>query len=437
MRGTNRQVDLIPMAPSPTDADYPLSDELPETLLGYDQWVCWTEKERDGKLTKIPVDPNTGRYASATDSETWSSFETARSRAEADGLSGLGFVFTDDDPLVGVDLDDCRVPETGTALDWAEQIVDMLDSFTEVSPSGTGFHVILEGTLHGDRSRKGDVEIYETARFFTMTGAHVDGTPTTIEARTEELETVYEAFVAPDQEVNPDSSGTDGSSPVQNKKASSSTGDGSSDPVVDLSDEALLSKARNAKNGKKFDRLWRGNTRGYESQSEADMALCALLAFWTGSDMQRMDRLFRDSGLMREKWNEVHFSDGSTYGEKTVERAAMAVTDHYEPENASRKNRTPSGSVSDSKPVLSGDSPEIGEPSDPPVASGGDADPSPRKLLESIHELEAEVESLKAENEALRQELAEERAARKALEDENAEPEGESSRTGFWSLLPR
>jgi hypothetical protein len=140
---------------------------------------------------------------------------------------------------------------------------------------------------------------------------------------------------------------------------------------------------------------------------------------------------------MREKWNEVHFSDGSTYGEKTVERAAMAVTDHYEPENASRKNRTPSGSVSDSKPVLSGDSPEIGEPSDPPVASGGDADPSPRKLLESIQELEAEVESLKAENEALRQELAEERAARKALEDENAEPEGESSRTGFWSLLPR
>jgi primase-polymerase (primpol)-like protein len=411
------------MPSEPTPSDFPSPDSIPEALLGYDQWVCWTEKERDGKLTKIPVDPSTGRYASTTDSETWSSFEAARGRAERDGLSGLGFVFTDDDPVVGVDLDDCRVPETGTALDWAEQIVDMLDSFTEVSPSGTGFHVILEGTLPGDRSRKGDVEIYETARFFTMTGDHVDGTPTTIEARTGELETVYEEFVAPDQDVTTDSSGTDGSSPVQSEKASSSTGDGLSDPIVDLTDEALLSKARNAKNGEKFDRLWRGNTGGYESQSEADMALCALLAFWTGSDMQRMDRLVRDSGLMRQKWDEVHFSDGSTYGEKTV--------------NASRKNRTISASVSESTPALSGDSAELGEPSDPSAASGRDADASPRKLLESIQKLEAEVESLKAENKALRQELAEERAARKALEDENAEPEGESSRTGFWSLLRR
>jgi primase-polymerase (primpol)-like protein len=425
------------MPSAPTRSDFPPSDSIPETLLGYDQWVCWTEKERDGKLTKIPVDPNTGQYASATDSQTWSSFEAARTRAERDDLSGLGFVFTDDDPLVGVDLDDCRVPETGTALDWAEEIVDTLESFTEVSPSGTGFHVIVEGTLPGDRSRKGDVEIYESARFFTMTGAHVDGTPPTIEARTEELETVYEEFVAPDYEEGTDSSGTDGSSLVQSEKASSSTGDVSSDPIVDLSDEALLSKARNAKNGEKFDRLWRGNTGGYESQSEADMALCALLAFWTGSDMQRMDRLFRDSGLMREKWDEVHFSDGSTYGEKTVERAAMAVTEHYEPDNASRKNRTQSGSASESEPAPSGDSAEIGGPSDSSVASNEGTDASQRRLLESIKELEAEVESLKAENEALRQEIAEERAARKALDDENSDPESEPSRTGFWSLLRR
>jgi FtsZ-binding cell division protein ZapB len=167
------------------------------------------------------------------------------------------------------------------------------------------------------------------------------------------------------------------------------------------------------------------------------MALCALLAFWTGSDIQRMDRLVRDSGLMRQKWDEVHFSDGSTYGEKTVERAAMTVTDHYEPENASRKNRTISASVSESTPAQSGDSAELGEPSDPPAESSESADTSQRKLLESIRELQVELKALKAENETLRQALAEERAARKALEDENSEPEGESNRTGFWRLLRR
>jgi len=435
MDGTNRQVDVTPMSPSSTDADHPTSDRLPETLLGYDQWVCWTEKERDGNLTKIPVDPGTGRYASATDSDTWSSFEQARNRAESDDLSGLGFVFTDEDPLVGVDLDDCRVPETDTTLDWAEDIVETLDSFTEISPSGTGFHVILKGTLPGDRSRKGDVEIYETDRFFTVTGAHVDSTPETIEAQPEALATVYEEFVTPDQGTTAERSSTDDSTPVQREKASSSTGDESSDPLVDLSDEALLSKARHAKNGEKFDRLWRGDTSGYDSQSEADMALCALLAFWTGSDVQRMDRLFRDSGLMREKWDEVHFSDGSTYGEKTVERAAMAVTDHYEPANASRKNRTDSDPVPEETPAQSGDSSEFGSETDSEVTQAEFGASRHRALLESIQQLEAGIERLKTENEALKQDLAEERARRAAAEETTSNPDDESRRLGFWSLL--
>ena len=422
------------MSSPSSDSDLPASETIPDTLLGYEQWVCWTEKERDGKLTKIPVDPSTGRYASATDSATWNSFEAAHSRAETDDLSGLGFVFTDDDPLVGVDLDDCRIPETETALDWAEEIVDTLDSFTEISPSGTGFHVILEATLPGDRSRKGDVEIYETDRFFTVTGTHVEGTPETVEARPEGLATVYEAFVAPDQAASDASSSTDGSPPLGRKKTSISTGGESSEPIVDLSDEALLSKARNAKNGEKFDRLWRGSTSGYDSQSEADMALCALLAFWTGSDVQRMDRLFRDSGLMREKWDEVHFSDGSTYGEKTVERAAMAVTEHYEPESASRKTDDQTAPEAGSTPAQSVDSSEIGEQG----VTTGERDKvgksEQRALLDSIQTLEAEVRSLKEENEALRQELAEERAARKAAE---SDAETESDRNGFWNLLRR
>ena len=88
----------------------------------------------------------------------------------------------------------------------------------------------------------------------------------------------------------------------------------------------------NASNGAKFERLWKGNTGGYDSQSEADMALCNLLAFWTGGDQTRIDELFRQSGLLREKWDEVHYADGSTYGEKTIERAVQNTSAFYDPE---------------------------------------------------------------------------------------------------------
>ena len=105
---------------------------------------------------------------------------------------------------------------------------------------------------------------------------------------------------------------------------------------VDLDDKKLLKKARRASNGPKFERLWAGNTGGYESNSEADMALCCLLAFWSGGDQKQMDRLLRQSGLLREKWDEVHYADGSTYGEKTIERAVENTSNFYSP-NARRK----------------------------------------------------------------------------------------------------
>ncbi len=100
----------------------------------------------------------------------------------------------------------------------------------------------------------------------------------------------------------------------------------------------MLTKAREAANGEKFDRLWRGQTSGYESHSEADMALCCLLAFWTGGNHPQMDRLFRDSGLYREKWDEVHYADGSTYGEKTLERAIQQTSEFYDPDTQPRED---------------------------------------------------------------------------------------------------
>jgi len=108
------------------------------------------------------------------------------------------------------------------------------------------------------------------------------------------------------------------------------------------------SRKRETRRTAKFERLWNGNTVGYDSQSEADMALCCLLAFWTGGDRTQMKQLFRQSGLLREKWDEVHYADGSTYGEKTIERAIATTSEFYDPDAGDdTADDTPGGSSPD------------------------------------------------------------------------------------------
>jgi primase-polymerase (primpol)-like protein len=368
---------MTPMLPS--------AEMLPDDLLSRPQWLCWKEQDRDGKSTKVPIDPTSGSYASATDPSTWADFETARDHAETGDAAGLGFVFTADDPFVGVDLDDCRVPETGTTLDWAEEIIEVLGSYTEVSPSGTGYHILIRGKLPGDRNRKDGVELYETARFFTVTGDHVNGTPAVVRERQNELDAIHAEHIAPEAESS------------NEKKQPTPTGS------VDLEDEQLLAKARNAKNGEKFERLWGGSTSGYESQSEADMALCSLLAFWTGGDAKRVDRLFRESGLMREKWDEVHFSDGSTYGEKTVERAIAGTSEFYDPSSVVKEDAVDTEAI----------------PAQAPETSSNSTAGSPERI-EALHgtieNLNSRIQTLESENTQLRDELDQERTRRKELQ---------------------
>ncbi len=104
----------------------------------------------------------------------------------------------------------------------------------------------------------------------------------------------------------------------------------------------LLHRAMDATNGAKFERLWYGAWEdAYPSQSEADLALCALLAFWTGRDAQQIDRLFRASGLYRPKWDAKHFADGRTYGERTVALAVASALHMWSPrwQAAGRRER--------------------------------------------------------------------------------------------------
>jgi primase-polymerase (primpol)-like protein len=370
----------------------PTEDVLPEALTTREQWLCWRSETRDGKPTKIPIDPTTGAYASTTDPSTWSDFETARDRAATTSdIAGLGFVFTDEDPIVGVDLDDCRIPETGNTREWATNIIDRLDSFTEISPSGTGYHILVEGSLPEGRNRNDDLELYETARFFTVTGDHVDGTPRTVEPRTAELEAVYDDHLR-------EGSDADRSSGVRTPETEN---DRQSRPTASLPDEELLDRAKQAANGEKFARLWRGSTAGYESHSEADMALCSLLAFWTGGDAGQMDRLFRDSGLMRDKWDERHFADGSTYGEKTIERAIAGTNEFYDP-GASDWDTDSASDATGTAPT-------------PDVQAVRKRETA---RLERIEELEAELQRALDEVDRLQAELDEERERRRELEAE-------------------
>ena len=151
----------------------PIVENIPEQLTERPQWVCWRLETRNGKPTKVPYIAGTNSRASSTDLMTWSSFEYALAAYEAGEppYDGIGFVFCSADPFVGIDLDDCRDPESGEIAPWAQVIISSVkEGYVEVSPSGTGIHIIVEGTVRGGGMRKGKVEMYGRGRFFTITG---------------------------------------------------------------------------------------------------------------------------------------------------------------------------------------------------------------------------------------------------------------------------
>jgi len=292
--------------------------QVPPSLLERAQWIVWRTERRDGKRTKVPLDPATQQRASVDEPTQWVDYETARQSLQLDAVDGLGFVFTDSDSFVGVDLDDCRNPITGELSPLAHDITTTLDSYAEVSPSGLGVHVLAKGDLPGTRRRRGSLEVYNDARFFTVTGRHLDHTPQTLRERNGELAQIHEQYLSGDDTTDQRKQQVAVSGPQDAGDVGAV--DGSSDAVA-----AVVARARNAANGAKFDALWRGDTSGYPSQSEADMALACLLAYWTNQNPDLVDACLRESELMREKWDTVHYADGSTYGERTIERALMFV----------------------------------------------------------------------------------------------------------------
>lgn len=307
-------------------------DAIPGALRDREQWICWrtecrecgerlapttkTCSECEEKATKKPVRPDGSGFASSTDADTWGTLDAAVDAHEGDAVDtdGVGFVFDAEGLVCGVDLDDCRDPETGEVDDWAEAVVDALDSFTEVSPSGTGLHVYCFGFIPDGGYRNDDIgiEMYDSARYFTVTGDHVDETPEGVNQRQDALRDVHAEHIADDQDED------DGAEPP-------------AEPV-DIDDAELINRAMGAANGDEFERLWNGDTSMHENDhSRADMALLCHLAFWTGGDRGRMERLFERSGLVRDKWRER-----PDYRDRSIDAAIAQTTEFYEPNDVPR-----------------------------------------------------------------------------------------------------
>ena len=291
---------------------------FPQELKERKQWVCWRlEPDKDGgKPRKMPINAVTGKGAMSNNPQTWTDYQTAFDAYEKYGYTGIGYMFTKDDGYVGVDVDHCYDPETGEFSDTAKAIIGKQPTYAEFSPSGDGVHLYFKGVKPSGSSKNTEtgVEMYESARYFTVTGKQLDGSLDTVEEDNGALAWIHETYIK------------------KQKKKKSGKKKASSGVPVEMTDEELLEKAKGSEDGEAFAALLEGSWLGtFQSQSEADMAFCRKLAFWSGKNKEQMDRIFRSSGLFRQKWDEKHHASGATYGEETLDKAIETTENVYSP----------------------------------------------------------------------------------------------------------
>jgi len=217
--------------------------KIPGELKALPNWVCYRLESRKGapRPTKVPYHCS-GAKAKANDPSTWSNYDVCVEAASSRDFDGIGFEFTP--PYIGVDLDECRNQVTGRIEDWAQKIIDQLNSYAEVSQSGTGVHIIVRGDLPRGGRKKGHVEVYSTGRFFTMSGNQIDGTPHSVKERTAEIAAFHTEHFPPAPVAAP--------RPLPR-------------PASNLADEDVLRRASTAANRARFNSLWRGDWQGGES----------------------------------------------------------------------------------------------------------------------------------------------------------------------------
>lgn len=281
-------------------------EKIPNYLKSTGRFCLWRYEERSGNKTKVPYRIS-GYRADSSNISHFSPYQKAISAFENGSYSGIGIgIF---DGICAIDIDHCV--EDGVLSDMANDIAGIIKSYTEYSPSGKGLRIIFRAShLAYDKkqyyinNRKLGLEIYVsgyTSKFVTLTGNAVYEYD--VEDRSNELITVMDKYMQ---------------KPAETRTSQSV-------PGSILSDSDVIAKMSASKQAEKFDMLWNGLLPDGKSHSEADLALCSMLAFYCGGDKEQIDRLFRSSGLMREKW------ERNDYRTATLEKAVSGVSEFYKP----------------------------------------------------------------------------------------------------------
>ncbi|WP_200530638.1 hypothetical protein [Halorubrum sp. LN27] len=287
-------------------------DRFPSRLKDHDQWLVTHDKPWDDDWHKR------SRYPASWNGDgDLLPFEEAYSRYESTDNTGIAFRFTDDGPFIGFDFDKVRVD--GDFTDETLDLVQRLNSYTEVSSSGKGLHVIAEGEKLDDRQTQGylteagHLEVYDTNRYFVLTGEVYDGF-TSVQSGPSVVREIQDDYL-PEQQTF---TFTGQQKPVKEQQFGGGKVDATPEQVRRTIRAYVKTDSHDV--DREGLRLWRGSDEGRPSASEADMAFVKQLHYWCRGDQQLMDECFRASGRIRPKWDEVHSSNGATYGEMTIRK---------------------------------------------------------------------------------------------------------------------
>lgn len=305
------------------------SRSLPEWIIRMGAFCTWHYEERNGKRTKVPYDPRTGSLAKSNDPTSFCSWDEAASATGYDGI-GLGIF----NGICAIDLDDC-IGDDGALSDLASDIVSVMKSYTEYSPSGKGIHILFTADrLHYDTekyyvmNRQSGIEVYVsgvTNKYVTVTGHMIRaGEPGD---KSSEIIQILDRYM-----LRKDRKSETVSCQMFGLNGVNGTNPNSDHAPLGLSDDEVAARLSG-------DPLWNGNWSAYPSHSEGDMALCCKLAFWCSRDIHQMDRLFRSSGMMRDKWDRRQ--SGTTYGMITLRKAAENCSNVYTPPSESKAFMAP------------------------------------------------------------------------------------------------
>lgn len=280
-------------------------DQIPQELRDLKQWglfkLKWVPERK--RNTKIPFSAIDGDNAKSNDPNTWTTFNHAieELKLNSKDFDGLSFFFANG--YAGIDVDHVesdimRYRQGDYEDNIVSEFMNVTRSYTEVSQSGTGIHIIFKGEIPGARRRKNNIEMYDEGRFFALTGKSLGSNKTISKA---DINVLYDKYLAEKKVV-----------PIRNASTSLEPNN--------LSEFEIIKQAIESKSGENFKALMYGGwEKIYGSQSEADLALANYLAFWTGKDFGKMDAIFRQSTLYRHKWDEKRGK--TTYGVATLNKA--------------------------------------------------------------------------------------------------------------------